>query len=343
MMIVIRKAHGLLGDADKIRALNNILMACGEAKHILWMPAKEIDSIIDGNVIFGYQLNVLVYVREQSRLAKAQVKNFDFHVEVDFDNITPPHYVAPGKLVVSYSHFLDSARVQPPVFVCENLSDIDFYILGAKARLHELKLLSEYDLKFEKVGGGGNTTVVSFEYHLNNEKLVVCVLDSDREHPKAAIKETAARFDPYDKGWGRGYWLHILDCTEAENLVPWKIAEEALHRVGNNAARDQFLALTPETRQYLDHKEGLKYTAALLLDKDKHGKHWSNLLDGDPEDDYWICQPLGSTFLDRCITIMQEMSIMKLYEMLDSHKDQAYIEICSMIASWGICYKKKIR
>ncbi|EPF65939.1 hypothetical protein [Pseudomonas syringae] len=343
MMIVIREAKGLVGDADKIRALNNILMACGEAKHVLWMPAKEIEKIVDSKTISGYQLNVLSYIKEQSRLTKTLISDVEFYVEVDFDGKAPPHYTMPNKLLVSYEYFIDSAYVQPPIFVCENLSDIDFYMLGARNHLYDLKMLSEYDLKFEMVGGGGNTTINSFQYHFDNKKLIICVLDSDKAHPNANVKDTAARFAAHAEGWGRGYWLHILNCTEAENLVPWSIAEYVLDVVGLKTAAQQFTALSPAARQYLDHKKGLMYSEALGLDKSYHHKHWSGLIGDAQETDHWICQPLGPSFLDRCITTMQGMSVMKLNEKIDHNKDKEFLTLSSMVASWGISYKKAIR
>ncbi|RON81593.1 hypothetical protein [Pseudomonas fluorescens] len=343
MMIKISNVVGLAQNEDKIRALNNILMACGEGKHVLWMPAKLADQIIQENIISGYQLNVLYFVREQSRLTKAHLDQLDFYVDVGFDEPVPIGFIAPRTFRLSYDYFVDSARVQLPVFVCENITDIDFYVMSGMVFLNNSKLLKEYALKFLKVGGGGNTTICSFENHLRNHSLVICILDSDKSHPNALVKETALRFDAYEKGWGQRYWLHILDCTEAENLVPMRIAEEALHQVGANAALQKFKALTPEARQFLDHKEGLRFSAALDIDRTLNAPHWSTLYEEDDEGDYWISDPLGSSFLDRSVEIMSGMSTKKLAECFDVDLDNQLLSLASMVAAWGIGYKKSIR
>lgn len=343
MMIKINNIVELAQNEDKIRALNNILMACGEGKHVLWMPAKLADQIIQENVISGYELNVLYFVREQSRLARAHLDQLDFHVEVGFDEPAPIEFFAPRALRISYDYFVDSAHVQLPVFVCENITDIDFYIMAGMVFLNNSKLLKEYTLKFLKVGGGGNTTISSFENHLHNNSLVICILDSDKSHPKALLKETALRFHAYEKGWGQRYWLHILDCTEAENLVPMKIAQEALHQVGANGALQKFKDLTPKVRQFLDHKEGLTFSSALDLDRTLNAPHWSTFYREDDEGDYWISDPLGSNFLDRSVEIMGGMSTKKLAEHFDVDLDSQLLSLASMVAAWGIGYKKSIR
>lgn len=343
MMIKISSIEELAKNPDKIRALNNILMACGEGKHALWMPAKLADQIIQDNVISGYQLNVLYFVREQSRLARAHLDQLDFHVEVGFNEPAPIEFLAPRILRISYDYFVDSAHVQLPVFVCENITDINFYIMAGMVFLSDSKLLKEYALNFLKVGGGGNTTINSFENHLQNNNLIICILDSDKSHPNASLKETALRFDAYEKGWAQRYWLHILDCTEAENLVPMKIAQEALRLVGANAALQKFKDLTPEVRQYLDHKQGLKFSTALDLDRTLNVPHWSNFYREDDEGDYWISEPLGPSFLDRSIEIMGGMSTKKLAEHFDVDLDRQLLSLASMVAAWGIGYKKSIR
>lgn len=343
MMIKISDMVGLAQNKDKIRALNNILMACGEGKHVLWMPAKLADQIIQENIISGYQLNVLYFVREQSRLTRAHLDRLEFHLDVGFDEPAPMGFFAPKTLRISYDYFVDSAHVQLPVFVCENITDIDFYILAGMVFLNDSRLLKEYALKFIKVGGGGNTTISSFENHLRNKNLVICILDSDKSHPNASLKETALRFEEYEKGWGQRYWLHILNCTEAENLVPMKIAEEALHQVGANSALQKFKVLTPEARQFLDHKEGLKFSVARNLDRTLNIPHWSTFYEEGDEGDYWISEPLGSSFLDRSVEIMGSMSTLKLAEHFDADLDSQLLSLASMVAAWGIGYKKSIR
>ncbi|MHC5132345.1 hypothetical protein ACYSTU_14485 [Pseudomonas glycinis] len=341
MIIVINDLPGLVGDRDKVKAFNNLVMAFGEAKHELWMPSRKISEVIESGVVAGYNLQVLYELKDRSRLTKSILECFEFYVEVDFSTENTLGFVAPNRLVVSYSNFMDSASVQLPLFVAENLSDINFYLLGGKVYLRNKKLLSSHDVRFRSVGGGGNTTVNSFEYSLSQNGMVLCILDSDRTHPSAGLKDTAARFSAYPLGWGVIYWLHILECTEAENLVPWKVADKILsEQAGYNC--EAFLGLTDEMRRYADHKNGLMVSDALAVDS-LHGiDFWASRLSEGLDPSSWVCQPMGSRFLDRCIDFMREITTHKLAEMVNE-RDASFMWLSRMVASWGVCPKNSVR
>ncbi|WP_277591336.1 hypothetical protein [Pseudomonas chlororaphis] len=341
MIIVINDLPEIVNDGDKIKALNNILMAFGEGKHVLWIPSKKISEIIESEIVVGYNLQVLHELKDQSRLMRSILDSFDFFVDVDFSSDKSPGFVSPNRLVISYTHFVDSASVQLPVFVAENLSDIEFYIFGSKVYLRNNKLLSSHDVKFRHVSGGGNTTVESFEYSLRAKEMVLCILDSDKNHPSAGLKDTAARFSAYPQGWGLIYWLHILDCTEAENLVPWKVAEAVLSE-NQNFNLETFLILTEDTRRYIDHKKGFRFYDALAADALHGSDFWSARLSRDVDPQAWICEPMGSRFLEKCIELMRGISIHKLSEMVDG-RDKSYMILSRMIASWGVSPKSAIR
>ena len=341
MIIVINDVSDMAADPDKIQAFSNILMAFGEGKHVLWMPSKKVLEVIESGEFSGRNLKILHELKDSARLTKSILDEFDFFIDVNFTTRSSTGFVEPNRLVLSYLHFIDSASVQLPVFVAENLSDIDFYMLGSKVYLREAKLLSAYDVSFRHIAGGGNTTITSFRYNLSRNELVLCILDSDKKHPAAGVQTTAARFSNYPLGWGVNYWLHILECTEAENLVPWRVAEAVLSEIPG-AVFQKFLQLTPEIRRYVDHKEGLTYSDALDTDARHGAEFWGAHFSEDFEPEAWICEPLGARFLEKCIEYMSGITIHKLAEMIDE-RDMPYVNICRMVASWGIGPKRAIR
>lgn len=341
MIIVINDLPGIAGHRDKVKAFNNILMAFGEGKHVLWMPSKKISEIIESDVVGGYNLQVLHELRDQSRLTKSILERFDFFVDVDFSSDRSSGFVAPNRLLVSYTQFIDSASIQLPVFLAENLSDINFYLLGSKVYLRNNKLLSSYDVKLRHVSGGGNTTIDSFKYSLSNNEMVLCILDSDKNHPSAGLKDTAARFSPFPLGWGMIYWLHILHCTEAENLVPWRVAEAVLSGE-DSQVYEKFLLLNEESRRFADHKKGFSYSDALKADEFHGVEFWSAHIPKTFDPQGWICEPMGPRFLEKCIELMRGISVHKLSEMI-GERDGAYMWLSRMVASWGISPKSSIR
>lgn len=341
MILVINDLPGLVADREKIKALNNIIMAFGEAKHVLWMPSKKITEVIESGIVTGHNLQILHELKDGSRLTKSILGCFDFFVEVDFTNNNSTGFSPPNRLIISYTHFVDSSSVQLPVFVAENLSDINFYVLGSKVHLRNNKLLSSHTVKFRHVGGGGNTTISSFDYNLSQNEMVLCILDSDKCHPSAGLKDTASRFTGYPLGWGLIYWLHILDCTEAENLVPWKVAEEVLSET-ENCCSEKFVGLSEDIRRFADHKKGLRFSEAIAADILHGAAFWSERIPENLDPQTWICEPMGPKFLEKCIDLMRGITVHKLAEMI-SERDASYMWLSRMVASWGVSPKNAIR
>jgi len=342
MIIVVRDFPGFSDNPDMIRALTNILTCCGEGKHVLWMPSGKAEELINSGQFINYPLRVLHHVKEQSRFTKALAEKLRPYLEIDFEVADAFEHAGDGKMLVGYRKVIDTEALQSCKFLVENLSDSDFYKLGANSLLYRERLSSEYSIRLRSENGGGNTTFNVFERLTEAKELVLCILDSDKEHPSGALGDTASRFNQIGKGYGPGYQLEVLNCTEAENLVPFSVAGEVISR-NNPESLDSFLRITPEFRDYADHKLGLKQEAALKLDEIHGVNYWERLISSRPPRNGEICPPLGNRFLSHSIEHMRLLSSAKLCESIDPILDAKLITVSNHVVSWGIGLKNSIR
>lgn len=342
MIVVVRDFPDFIGSEEKIRAITNILTCCGEGKHVLWMPSGKAAELIESGIFSNYPLRVLYHIKEQSRLTKVLIEKFQLYLEIDFSNPNAFRYVDNGKMVVGYKKVMDTGSLQSCKFLVENLSDSDFYKLGASSILYREKLSSQYCIQFRCENGGGNTTFSVFERLTSAQELVLCILDSDKTHPLGSLGDTASRFNHIDKGYGPGYQLEVLTCTEAENLVPFSVAREVITNTKPECL-DSFGRVTPEFREYADHKVGLRQEMALELDERHGDEYWGRLIASNPPRNGEICPSLGDRFLTHSIDYMQQLSIGKLCESIDSTLDAKLLRISNCVASWGLGLKNPIR
>ncbi|NNG60053.1 hypothetical protein HKD51_00455 [Pseudomonas fragi] len=342
MIIVVRDFPGFSESPDKIRALTNILTCCGEGKHVLWMPSDKAEELINSGHFINYPLRVLHHIKGQSRFTKGLTEKLRPYLEIDFETTNTFEHAGEGKMVIGYRKVIDTESLQSSKFLVENLSDSDFYKLGANSLLYREKLSSEYSIKLRSENGGGNTTFSVFERITEAQELVLCILDSDKEHPNGPLGDTASRFNQVDKGYGPGYQLEVLTCTEAENLVPFSVAKEVI-ATNKPECFDSFARVTPEFREYADHKTGLRQEAALRLDETHGVNHWGQLISSRPPRNGEICPSLGDRFLSHSIEHMQLLSTAKLCERIDPTLDAKLLTVSNHVVSWGIGLRNSIR
>ena len=342
MIIVIDKIDEALTDNDKIRAIENILRAFGEGKHVVWMPSDIANQLISSGKFANYSLRILYELKDRSRLTKSLLRDFEFHLHITFDDAEILEFAEPDKMIAGFKRVIDSGHLQETTFIAENLSDAYIYEHGSKSFLILKKLYGEYDIKFRQLNGGGNTTIDVFKKELEDERFLLCLLDSDKKHPKGKLGDTAARFNDIKHGYGEGYYLEVLECTELENLMPYKLVKEVISRYKAETL-DGFEKVTSDLRKYSDHKKGLTIQDALTLDETHKHPHWAKLIEGLDLTDGIICPALGDNLLSHCIDFLKTESLHKSCEFIDSNLDAEWINISKRVASWGIGLKRGIR
>ena len=128
----------------------------------------------------------------------------------------------------------EKGRLLPTRLGGENLNDAKWYLwLGrAYARLKKPGALSaENDVYVRCRGLGGSTAKAEISQEAaNDDQPVLCILDSDRDHPSAPVGGTARLALEYvDEALksGAAHLVHveILKARDVENLFPLKVVE----------------------------------------------------------------------------------------------------------------------
>ncbi|HBO1399271.1 TPA: hypothetical protein L4F26_002017 [Pseudomonas aeruginosa] len=343
MIIIIRETPDFVADKNgKLRALENILAAAGECKHLLWMPTQAVDSLLGVDELSGYAKRILFELKSFVRETRGIEAIFDFYVVVDFDDAGRLDDSNAGELVVGYGHFKDSGSTQKCSFITENLRDAEAFKIGAEIYLCKHRLSRAHKVSLRLAPGGGNTTYDSFLDYKKEDVFFLCVIDSDLKHPKGAKGTTATRFNGERKGLqGKGY-LNVLECHEIENIIPIKIAS-----IASDGKIEEGLILkrgkSIRYRLFPDHKNGLCVNDAAELDEKHNDDFWKEFYaDVTAGRKIWLIPPLGENFLSDSLRIMAETSTAKLLEMIDESEDELWWTTSRLVASWGIAMKRPI-
>jgi len=149
-----------------ISAIDNLMKAFGEKKHIVLAEPAFFEFIIKNNEIFG--INSRAYANaalNQRRELHALTNIVSFYVEVDFSSVNLTDFqiteAGPDVLVISYDNFSDSELIQPASILCEDLNDTHLYEHLGNFFVQQ-KRLSSLNLNFKRVNGGGANTVKVF-------------------------------------------------------------------------------------------------------------------------------------------------------------------------------------
>lgn len=327
---------------NKLQAIDNALRSFGESKNILWMPINAVDFFIEEKCFGEYSQNILHSMRTFVRQEKANLATFEFSVVISFRE----KFVfseQDGSIFIGYGYLIDSGRWQCTSLLAEDLIDADIYENAARASLAGNGYYNQYDVKFQKVDGGGSRTYRNCQRLCESPKLSVTILDSDKGHPNGDLGSTASKFQvPFNQSeWAK---IFILESRELENLVPRSIMREAIAHGGDTAMLNCFDYLVDtHRRHFFDHKEGLIKRTAVDLDR-SHGCYWGDVYELDAYDEReFLGIGFGRNILQTCLRLITEMSPHQLYRHVEQNTDEEWASVSAFLMSWGLCLKRAIR
>lgn len=360
---IINTADINLDDPELHPAIINVLCAYREGKHLVLSDAAFLQKITDHSALGNLTCNtarnlkskIIEYNQLKSKLTyfcKVDLSSNSY--EAEQENIKDNFFV------VGYPYFNDSANIQITKLLCEDVNDAKLYdLISNYYRLSNG--LSGVDVKFEIMNGGGANTKKNFELIKYNQKLCLCLLDSDKSHPKSSLGSTASKFtQKIDSAICKHY---ILEPHEVESLIPLDIIREGLadKTIKNDYvfAYEQTMAVTiyePRAKLYFDHKNGLTINNAMYMDDKYNDEFWQDILKnsknlkrkGCLKKMHCECTPpciaipgFGSGLLDSGTSIIKKMSHQKISQILPSLLLNEWVNIGLKLMSWG-CTPKKI-
>lgn len=331
MIIKILKSINLKVDNnDKLSALENILRAHGEAKHLLWMPFEVASQLRKESQLSAFSQRILNSLMGEINEGIGIENDLNFYTIVNFDDKfknTPSKNISE----LGYGHFTNSSWTQEAILLTENELDAQAYLWGARTYIKKIRK-SGVNISLEIQPGGGSTIYNSYNRLSNSRRFFICIVDSDKNHPNAALGSTASRFSNIPQGFNGKNHLSILDCHEIENIIPLAILGDVSEQLLADSIVHQPKHI--DYRKYPDHKSGLKLSSARKLDSHHQQEYWKEFYEED--DDLLLCPSFGNGLLENCINFMNTLSPKKSVAKIHDQHDEYWLELAKTVASWGI-------
>ena len=164
--------------------------------------------------------------------------------------------------------------------LAENLDDIEMYsyILNYYKREHGSSKLHNV---YYPILGGGSTTAMVLKHEMDmRQSLVFCIVDSDKIHSGASLKETAKKVEEeYNKNPYKSLSTLYKLCRvmEVENLIPFHVLE-SYGVINKNKDYNDHLAVIKKIKaanesylDFFDFKKGI--SDASLIDESPENKN----------------------------------------------------------------------
>lgn len=170
------------------------------------------------------------------------------------------------------------------ILLSENLVDAKIYAHIADAYI-AMNRLSGIKLNFEKRGGGGST--IAGEYHeiqQNQERLCLCVVDSDRKTPNWEIGSTAKNVTAKDDSDILLCEVAIIEPRDIENFLPTSVLREIVQEASKLSMIEMLETIdacpaNSDARYHLDIKKGITLGEVLHSPaQEEFHKYWKTVL-----------------------------------------------------------------
>lgn len=269
-------------DIIKQQALSNLLRSHAYRCNLVFAEKKLFEKIIDSS-LYGcadkkFASDILDSLREHYQLLEI----FSFSVEIDFEFSGMEVIDDNQKKIIKlgYAFFSDNKRTSSMIFLSENTLDIKLYEKIGTFFLKKNSIGTSID--FSPHNGGGSQTKDSYIDFKKDNKLCLCIIDTDKKHPSGSEGSTALRFKHRERGLHGTTFVKVLDVHEVECLIPLKIVEDVLR---NNSYPsdiiDHFDKISKVSsniqnfRDFFDHKKGINLKEAIEIDR-KYGSFYSD-------------------------------------------------------------------
>ena len=319
-------------------ALERILWAHGRGSQVVWMAIELARKLEDKTCFSKYAKRALSDLKSSSTFTKTLLESeFSFRVVVDFVNRHRMDQHG-DELIVGYERILDDNFLLAPVLLAENEIDAKVYEKFSLAIFSARKNLNrQYVLQIDPQGGGGPDIVKKYIRYVGERRPFICLVDSDKKHPKGSYGGTCQHFNPYPKGLTKGHYLRVIESHEIENLVPEGLVKHLYPKIDQGILYSE--SRYRSYRRYPDHKNG--FTVADAKKQDVYYK-----------DNFWqpfyhynsgtlICGKFGK-LLENTYDFLEQNSAKKVLEFLDSEIDVELHHIASVVTSWGLKLKRTL-
>lgn len=277
-------------DADRelrvniIEALTKIASSYRRGNHLIFAPRNSLKVLKQCEALAETTRNI--YNSLLNHYAQlGPLRDFGLKVEVraQIDKIKTESINDQKILCISAAHVANTSMTEETILLAESQNDVRFYKRLAEVSIHQKRNII---IKCDPRGGGGSTIVSEFQSIVDRQnRLCLCIVDSDRKYPQASMSETAKQLMKKYKYENLAPPLchcEVLKPHEVENLIPTRYLDEAIKSDPNRLNNVTFLEALEssddrEARSYLDLKDGLKL-GPIIQNESAYTAYWKSIV-----------------------------------------------------------------
>ncbi|WP_437319654.1 hypothetical protein [Sorangium sp. So ce385] len=206
--------------------------------------------------------------------------------------------------------------------------------------------------------GGGDTTGKTFAHLADAGRIIIAIVDSDRDHPSAMPGETAKKVD--DRGRPAFQRKVVLHTRTAENILPFALYEEALSPHVNTPSVPERLQVLGKKvpsnvhpwQTHANLKNGLRLFEIQSMDNVSGKQFWLTVSRAAKRDQCtrlslcreeadcscWVVESLGEKALERAVEWIESEMPRRVANLLDIEHDKALASLCEEIAAWTVAF-----
>ncbi|MFQ2347232.1 MULTISPECIES: hypothetical protein [Aeromonas] len=345
-------------DDKKISSINHLMHSHGYRHHIVVASKKTMRELLASEYLYDLSRTYASEIYESLGEYRSYLTNVKFILRVDFSYDGEPVFsISPSNInvmSVSYTYFSDHTNLCSAKMLAEDMSDYEFYSEVARSNINGTMLNLPFKLDFRH--GGGSQIKNNFIYLKNNNSVCLCIVDTDKKHPKGKEGSTSSSFSTAERVFNCSAYAKILDVHEIESFIPESIMEDVISKEANNQDRVDSLdmlarlnEIDSRVRQYFDHKNGLTLKTAINLDR-THGDFWLPILGNLPEfadkecltnklcTECGACPKIfgyGDNILSKSVEQLKIMTPRKIAEHVSPQLNECWSDIKDYVISWG--------
>ncbi|MEI8704477.1 hypothetical protein [Pseudoalteromonas sp. B62] len=216
-------------DVDKQLALDHLLLSSGRRKNIVIIEKNAIEKLLHSKLYRAPAKTFASDIEKNRREYGVIAKQLAVYCVVDFDSRQVSCTFQNNQWVirVGYDYFIDPENSGLIGLITEGELDFNFYSVIAtyySKYISPLKL----DVSFKFHHGAGSQSKPSFDRLTNEGKIILCLVDNDKSHPKKGEGSTSKVFTHYDRNYNNKSLVNVINVREIETLLPLNIIEKIL-------------------------------------------------------------------------------------------------------------------
>ncbi|HYE31623.1 MAG TPA: hypothetical protein VEH27_09355 [Methylomirabilota bacterium] len=259
-------------DGQVRQSIENLATAFREGKHIVAASRQTLARFAQIPGLGNATKATLRRISESSPQLMALPTRLGWHVRAMLPTHVMETFSTTGKTVVKVpiTLFRDTAAIQPAVLLCEDLTDVNAYNACANYYKWQSGMTQIPTRNEPQPGGGANTGRVLSHILSPCLRLVLVIVDSDKDAPTGAAGSTArAAETAYTESSCQLKRLFVIPCKDVENIIPDTCLFEACSLDQNGRELLRALSeLGDEYRNFFDLKEGLVLARILSMSVD---------------------------------------------------------------------------